>query len=214
MFLCTASTSKEALNNVCKALITAGYWLVFLDLDALAGKRMSQLAKILSQIVERQEKILVDNEQFDLVKVRHSDDMHGPCFASLTSLDSRLADDYREPASPATGTSASSASSSSLSSSQLSGDMDRSVAALSKDLLERFQLVRVIDPPSDHLYDLININLTINGFSNSADISQQLATLVNEYDTLLCNKKTGLFAPTQYEINRYNYLFRINLYKI
>lgn len=143
------------LNNICKAAVVGGYWVTFLGLHNLSSKLMSVLSNITTQIIEKQEYIIINNEKFQ------ASASNSLIFATTSESNKYLTN-------------------SNIDSLKIT-KIDHFFNLITKDLFDKFRVIRFDDLESS---SFIGSNLIANGFNNR-DLSQDLLNLVDLYKNVL-----------------------------
>ncbi len=167
-FLCSANTSNDSLNNICKAIVVSGYWVTFLNLNNLNSRLMSSLSNVLSQVNERKENIQINNDSFKL-HVKEPKEFSA-YFATSDSSYDRLVTNSKVDSLKIT-------------------KIDSCLYKISKDLLEKFQVVKTNLKHAANTRSFFDSNLTISGFKTSSMLSAKLIKLNEIYSTILKGKK-------------------------
>ena len=155
-FLCSHLTTNEMFNNACKSIVLAGYWVTFLNIHKLSSKLMSSLSNVLTQLADPNGTIIINNEKFTLT----SNEIiffatAGPTNEYLTN--SRI-------------------------DSLKITKIDHYFNLISKDLLDKFRIVRLDDL---EIRSYIYSNLISNGFNKSEELTQNLLDLIDLYKNVL-----------------------------
>lgn len=193
LFLCSALTTSDMLNNICKAIVLSNglYWIAFLNLNQLTSSLMSSLSSTLTQINERKEKILINNEE--LLTQFSSQQSSSHLFAYFAIIQGG-----RSNAAVAANTDTNEHDQKAASS---SADLDslkitrlnHELTMLSKDLFEKFRVVKTcVDV--DLLKSFAYSNLIANGFSgaSSSNLCAHLVELRDLYQYVLISKNNNL----------------------
>ena len=169
-FLCSEYTSTDGLNNICKAIVSGGFWVTFLNLQSLSTSLMSSLSSVLTQICDRKESISINNEAVRFVYATAAaasaqKNARSPFtfFGSIESTkDTYLAN--------------------SLIDSLKITKIDHYFNLVSKDLLEKFKIIssNTFDENSN-LKNFIQTNLILNGFRTYEQLTDDLVMLSEVY---------------------------------
>lgn len=144
------------LNNTCKSLVIGGYWITFVNIHNLSTKLMSALSNVLTQLNDKNETITINNEKF---KFAPNDQI---VFATTSQCNQYLTN-------------------STIDSLKIT-KIDHYLNLISKDLLDKFRVVKLNDLDSN---SFISANLIANGFSTSHELGQNLIELVDLYKNIL-----------------------------
>jgi hypothetical protein len=143
-FLCSEQASFESLNNVCKAMVTCGSWITFLNLENLSTHIMSSLSNVLSQFNQRKEQIQINNEPYKLCNTHPL----FACFAQTVEEKGKQLNNSKIDSLKITR-------------------IEHHLNLISKDILDKFQVVHI---KFSNLSSFFSSNLIAHGF----DISNQL----------------------------------------
>lgn len=154
-FLCSVLATTEIVTNICKAVVLGGYWVTFLGLHNLSSKIMSVLSNTMTQLIEKSEYILINNDKF---KTPNFDII---IFATTSECNKYLTN-------------------SSIDSLKIT-KIDHFFNLITKDLFDKFRVVRFEDLDAN---SFISSNLISNGFNNR-NLSQELINLIDLYKNVL-----------------------------
>lgn len=154
------------LNNTCKSLVIGGYWVTFINIHNLSTKLMSALSNVLTQLNDKNETITINNEKF---KFFPNDQI---VFATTSQFNQYLTN-------------------STIDSLKIT-KIDHYLNLISKDLLDKFRIVKLNDLDSK---SFISANLIANGFSTSHELGQNLIELIDLYKNILKQNlvRNGIF---------------------
>ena len=144
-------------SNICKSIVLGGYWVTFLNIHKLSSKLMSCLSNILNQLSESNETISINNEKFPL-----STNIEIMFFATTGKTNEYLTNSKND--------------------SLKITKIDHYFNLISKDLLDKFKIVRLDDLD---IKSYINSKLISNGFSKSDELTQNLLDLIELYKHVL-----------------------------
>lgn len=170
-FLCSEKTTNDSLNNVCKAMVLSGYWITFLNINNFTTSLMSSLSNTLTQINERKENILINNEEY-----------------AFSFDKSNLFSYFGVMQSPNTLPMSTDAETDSLKITRINHEFN----LVSKDLFEKFRVVKTTSEMNE-LESFLHSNLVVSGFETSTELCKQLLKLKILYQDIL-NAKNKNFS--------------------
>jgi hypothetical protein len=168
-FLCSEYTSTDGLNNICKAIVSGGFWVTFLNLQSLSTSLMSSLSSVLTQISDRKESILINNETVRFVYATANattNPKNGSQFAFFGSIEATN-DTYLA---------------NSLIDSLKITKIDHYFNLISKDLLDKFKILNSTNlDENSNLKNFIQTNLILKGFRSFEQLTDELVMLSEVY---------------------------------
>jgi hypothetical protein len=167
-FMCSKETSLDSIQNVCKAMVLSGYWIIFMNIESLSSRSMSVLSNILTQVNDGKENIIINNESYPFYNNNNNNKSDGNqnnrsfCFFGTIS--------------PKVNTTNPQIDSLKVT------KIDNYLNLISKDLLDKFFIIQTVE------YDvktIIESNLIANGFTNAQLLSEQMNQLTFLYDKMI-----------------------------
>ena len=154
-----------------------GFWIGFLNIENLSSKLVSSLSSLLTQLNERKETIAINNEKCNLFSKSNYQFAY---FATSKSAARDLND-------------------SSIDSMKIT-KIEHHFNSISKDLLEKFRVVRL---ETLNRKALIESSLITNGFTTSHSLADQIAQIVHMFTNILHQTRNGFYSYNNFS-NRNN----------
>ncbi|CAF0814108.1 unnamed protein product [Brachionus calyciflorus] len=164
-FLCSENTTNDSINNICKAMVISGYWITFLNINNLSMKLMSSLSNVLTQINERKESVIINNDSYP--SSPNFKNKIFTYFATIEPLNKSLNNSHID--------------------SLRITKIDHYFSLLSKDLFEKF---RIVKSDYENLQSFVDLNLISNGFKSNELLTNEILKIVRIYNSMFqCETK-------------------------
>lgn len=159
-YLCSEYTTSDSLNNICKAMVISGYWITFMNLNNLSLQLMSALSNVLTQVNERKDSILINNDPYTASQTLKNSTF--TYFATIEPFNCSSINSHID--------------------SLRITKIDHYFNLISKDLFEKF---RIVKSDFDNLKNYLSLNFMSNGFSQNELLTNEILRIVKIYNSML-----------------------------
>lgn len=141
-------------------MVISGYWITFMNINNLSVPLMSSLSNVLTQINERKDSVVINNDPYKSSQV-----LIEGAFTYFATIEPY---EY-------------SSINSHIDSMQIT-KIDHYFNLISKDLFEKFKIIK---SDFENLENYLSLNLVSNGFSQNDQISSEILRILKIYNSLL-----------------------------